>query len=175
MKLGSINHGAKGFAEVLKKELPRVPLLDDFATFARVGRELAEIHVGYEAGEPWPGLRWCWTHGVPASWRVEKMVLSKDKTTLKVNESLTLADIPPETTQYRLGNRSALEWVVDQYVVKRDKATGATTSDPNREDDPHYIANLAARVVTVSVKTFNLIQELPPWPEAEPIEALDPA
>ena len=160
------------FAEVLKKELPRVPLLDNFATLARVGRELATLHVGYEAVEPWPGLRWDWTHGVPASWRVEKMVLSKDKTTLKVNDSLTLAEIPPETTQYRLGNRSALEWVVDQYVVKRDKATGSITSDPNREDDPHYIANLAARVVTVSVKTVGLVASLPAWPASPQTSSL---
>jgi predicted helicase len=45
------------------------------------------------------------------------MKLSKDKTTLRVNASLTPAGIPPETFQYRLGNRSALEWVMDQYQV----------------------------------------------------------
>ena len=93
------------------------------------------------------------------------MVLSKDKTTLKVNDALTLADVPPETTQYRLGNRSALEWVVDQYRVTRDKVSGAIASDPNREDDPQYIANLAARVVTVSVETVRLVSSLPPWPD----------
>ena len=148
--------------------LPRLTLLDDFAAF---GRDLAAIHVGYESVKPWPGLRWDWTHGVPASWRVEKMVLAKDKTTLKVNDALTLADIPPETTQYRLGNRSALEWVVDQYRVTRDKVSGAITSDPNREDDPHYIANLAARVVTVSVETVRLVSSLPSWPEPSESES----
>jgi predicted helicase len=57
---------------------------------------------------------------------------------LTVNPSLTLATIPPEVFQYRLGNRSVLEWVIDQYQVSTDKRSGIT-SDPNRADDPEYI------------------------------------
>jgi predicted helicase len=57
------------------------------------------------------------------------MKLSPDKLSLYINDSLTLAGIPPETLDYRLGSRSALEWVIDQYQVKGE-------SDPNREDDP---------------------------------------
>ena len=53
--------------------------------------------------------------------------------------SLALTGIPPETLDYRLGSRSALEWIVDQYQVKGD-------SDPNREDDPHYIVLLVGQV-----------------------------
>ena len=75
------------------------------------------------------------TPGVPLSYRVERMRLPRDKTSLRVNDSLALAGIPPETFDYRLGNRSALEWVVDQYQVHTDKRSGIT-SDPNRADDP---------------------------------------
>ncbi len=63
------------------------------------------------------------------------MQLSRDKTALKVNPSLTLAGIPSETFQYRFGNRSALEWVIDQYQVSEDKRSGIK-ADPNWEDDP---------------------------------------
>ncbi len=66
------------------------------------------------------------------------MKLSDDKLLLRVNESLTLAGIPPEAFEYRLGSRSALEWVIDQYQVKGE-------SDPNREDDPSYIVRLIGR------------------------------
>jgi len=77
---------------------------------------------------------------VPLSYRVDgKMRLSKDKRSLKVNESLTLAGIPPETFQYRLGNRSALEWVIDQYQVTEHNGI---RSDPNRADDEQYIVRL---------------------------------
>ena len=63
------------------------------------------------------------------------MKLSADKQSLRVNESLTLGGIPAEAFEYRLGSRSALEWVIDQYQVKGE-------SDPNREDDPGYIVRL---------------------------------
>ncbi len=61
----------------------------------------------------------------------DKMKLSKDKTSLRVNDSLTLEGIPPEVCNYRLGNRSALEWVIDQYRVTEDARSGIK-SDPNR-------------------------------------------
>jgi predicted helicase len=69
------------------------------------------------------------------------MKLSKDKTAVIVNPSLTLADVPPEVFKYRLGNRSALDWVIDQYQISVDKRSGIR-SDPNRADDPEYIVRL---------------------------------
>src|SRR5215212_4431492 len=86
--------------------------------------------------------------------------MSKDKTTLVVNETLSLADIPAEACSYRLGNRSALEWVVDQYQVSEDKASGIRT-DPNRKDDPEYIVRLVGQVVRVSVETARIVAGLP--------------
>ena len=88
------------------------------------------------------------------------MRLSKDKTELKVNPSLTLAGIPPEALQYRLGNRSALEWVIDQYQVSEDPRSGIR-SDPNRADDPEYIVRLVGQVVRVSVETVAIVAKLP--------------
>jgi predicted helicase len=71
-----------------------------------------------------------------------------------------LAGIPPETFQYRLGNRSALEWVVDQYQVSVDKRSGIH-SDPNRADDPEFIVRLVGQVVRVSVETVKVVNALP--------------
>jgi len=93
------------------------------------------------------------------------MRLSKDKLRLTVNPSLTFATIPPEAFDYRLGNRSALEWVIDQYQVSTDKRSG-TKSDPNREGDEQYIVRLIGQVVRVSVETVKIVAELPP--EFEP-------
>jgi len=97
---------------------------------------------------------------IPFSWRVEKMKLTRDKDAVIVNDSLTLAGIPPEVYNYRLGNRSALEWVIDQYRVTTDKRSGIT-SDPNREDDKEYIVRLVGRVVTVSLETVRMVEGLP--------------
>jgi len=149
------------FADNLKRELPRIPFAPDFAAFAAAGRELARLHVEYETLEPWP-LEWAENPAYPLSYRVEdKMRLSKDKTALAVNSSLTLAGIPPETLGYRLGNRSALEWVVDQYRVTEDDRSGIR-SDPNREDDPQYIVHLVGQVVRVSLETVRIVTNLPP-------------
>jgi predicted helicase len=150
------------FADNLKRELPRIPLAasrDDFRAFRDAGQYLAKLHVEYESVEPWP-LKWIETPGVPLSYRVEKMKLSKDKKTLFVNDSLTLAGIPPEVFEYRLGNRSALEWVIDQYQVSTDKRSGIT-SDPNRPDDPEYIVRLVGQVIRVSMETVKIVNSLP--------------
>jgi predicted helicase len=104
-------------------------------------------------------LSWQENEEVPLSWEVKKMRLTADKTAVVVNESLTLAGIPPECFHYRLGNRSALEWVIDQYQVSTDKRSGIV-SDPNRPEDEEYIARLIGRVVTVSVETVKLVAEL---------------
>jgi predicted helicase len=73
------------------------------------------------------------------------MRLSKDQTQIIYNEFLTLSGIPAETFEYRLGNRSALDWVIDQYQVSTDKRSGIT-NDPNRADDPQYIVRLIGKL-----------------------------
>jgi predicted helicase len=62
--------------------------------------------------------------------------------------------------EYRLGNRSALHWVIDQYQVSTDKRSGIV-SDPNRADDPEYITRLVGQVVKVSVETVRIVKGLP--------------
>lgn len=140
-------------ASNLRRELPRIPFAPDFAAFATAGKELARLHVDYESLDPWP-LTSVENKDVPYSERVTKMKLSADKRSLRINDSLTLDGIPPQTFEYRLGSRSALEWVIDQYQVKGE-------SDPNREDDPGYIVRLVGQIVRVSVETIRIVGSLP--------------
>jgi len=148
------------YAANLRRELPRIPYVPDFHGFAAAGKRLAELHVHYEQQ---PEYYWhrIENRKAPLSYRVEKMKLSKDKTSILYNEFLTIAGIPPETHDYRLGNRSALEWVIDQYQVSTDKRSGIT-NDPNRMDDPEYIVRLIGQVITVSLETVNIVKNLPP-------------
>jgi predicted helicase len=155
------------YAENLKRELPRIPYAPDllgFQNLAGLGAQLAQLHLHYEQTQEYP-LQWLENKDVPFSWRVTKMKLTPDKTAIVVNDSLTLAGIPPECFAYRLGNRSALEWVIDQYQVKDKNPRGfqnlaGLSGDPNRADDPAYIVRLSGRVVTVSVETVKLMNEL---------------
>ena len=153
----------------LKRDLPHIPtplsrgdrgVASDFRGFATAGAALADLHVNYESAPKDDKLRYLETPGAPIDWRVERMRLSKDKTQLKYNDFLTLDGIPAEVFDYQLGTRSALEWVVDQYRVKVDKRSGIV-NDPNREAEPRYIVDLIGRVITVSLKTVEIVGNLP--------------
>ena len=150
----------------LKRDLPGLPYASDFKGFAKAGQRLAEIHIGYEevpeyeGGNDEPSLRLVANEEVPFSWRVEKMRLSKDKTQIIYNDSLTIDGIPAKVFEYRLGNRSALEWVIDQYRVKIDKRSGIV-NDPNRTDDPRYIVKLIRKIISVSLETVEIVEGLP--------------
>lgn len=147
------------FAANLKRELPRIPFAQDFRAFAQAGQTLADLHVGYEEAAEFP-LQHIEHRDVPFSLRVERMKLTADKRELSYNESLTLAGIPPEVFDYKLGNRSALEWVIDQYRVSTDARSGIET-DPNRREDEGYILRLIGQVVTVSLETQKIVAGLP--------------
>ena len=94
----------------LKRELPRIPFAPEFHPFAKAGKRLTEIHINYEQ-QPEYCLKHIENKDLPIDWRVEKMRLSKDKTQIKYNDFLTLTGIPLETFEYKLGNRSALDWI----------------------------------------------------------------
>ena len=158
---GLLHHPAyrERYQANLKRELPRIPFAPDFRAFAHAGARLAAIHVGYEEQPQYP-LQQVETPEMPLDWRVEKMRLSKDRTQLRYNGFLTLDGIPAEAFAYRLGNRSALEWVIDQYRVKTDRPSGIV-NDPNRADDPQYIVRLLGKVISVSLETAEIVAGLP--------------
>lgn len=147
------------YAANLRRELPRIPFASDFKAFAKVGKRLTELHVDYEK-QPEYSLERIEKKDTKLDWRVEKMKLSKDKTALVYNDFLTLTGIPMDAFEYRLGNRSALDWVIDQYRIKIDKRSGIV-SDPNRGDDVGYIVRLIGQVITVSLETLKIIRSLP--------------
>ena len=144
------------YAANLKRDLPRIPKAPAFHDYARIGAALMKLHIDYEQQPEYPLER---REIGQLDWRVEKMTLSKDKTQLKYNDFLTLSGIPTDVYGYRLGNRSALEWVIDQYRVSTDARSGIV-NDPNRPDDPEYIVRLIGQVITVSLETVKLVSEL---------------
>lgn len=166
------------FAYDLKKMLPRIPkvvTVDDFRAFVTAGQELATLHIGYETVVAYPLIA---TGEPPAAvtaaalydyYRVEKMrfggkAAAKDRSTVVYNSHITVSGIPADAHEYMLGSRSAIEWIIERYQVKTDKASGIV-NDPNdwsREvGDPRYIFNLLARVITISVETVRVVRSLP--------------
>lgn len=167
------------YAADLKKSLPRIPLVEDATPFVEAGKSLMELHLGYETVTPYP-LEGLATDDESAGhpyehFRVEKMAFAKvrdpetkklvaDKSTVVYNSRITLSSIPEDAHRYMLGSRSAIEWIIDRYQVKTDKASGIV-NDPNdwsREvEDPRYIIDLLARIVTVSLETMKIVDSLP--------------
>ena len=147
----------------LKRDLPHIPFapsIEAFWGFANAGARLADIHVNYESQPEYDKLKLVQNSDVPLNWCVEKMKLSKDKTSLVYNDFLTIDGIPAKAFEYRLGTRSALEWVINQYCVKTDKRSGIV-NDPNRADDPQYIVKLIGQVISVSLETVDIVGGLP--------------
>ncbi len=144
----------------LKRDLPHIPFAEDFWGVAEAGAQLADLHLNYESYPKYEKLELQETSNMQVDWRVERMKFSKDKTQICYNDYLTLDGIPAEVFEYRLGTRSALEWVVDQYRVKVDKRSGIK-NDPNRVDQPQYIVDLIARVINISLKTVEIVAGLP--------------
>ncbi len=154
------------FAADLGKMIPRLPMVDAFSEFAAAGRRLADLHVGYEAVDPWP------LDGLPGKeadareLRVEQMrfagnARTPDKTAIVVNRHVTLAGVPEEAYGYEVNGRSALEWLIDRYRIRVDRDSGLV-NDPNLwSADPHYIVDLVARIVTVSLETVKVVAALP--------------
>ncbi len=151
------------FAADLGKMIPRIPTVEDFWAFARAGAALADWHLGYEAVEPWPldGLPDEGTD--PKTLRVDKMRFANkaDRSSIVVNRHVTLSGIPQDAYRYQVNGRSAIEWILDRYQVKTDKASGIV-NDPNTwSKDPRYIVDLLARIVRVSLETVTVLDTLP--------------
>lgn len=173
----------KDFANELKKSLPRIILVADakkFWALSKAGRELADIHLNYETQPPAEvqleirneelGIKTTVSpFQIPNStfqidFGVEKLRLSKDKTTLQYNAHITIKNIPPRSFDYVVNGRSPLEWIIDRYQVKTDKASGIV-NDPNawasEHDNPRYILDLILSAITVSLKTLDIVDALP--------------
>ena len=159
------------FAADLKKSLPRIPLVeryDDFKKTSDIGRQLAALHLNYENLEPYPLEE----KGDFSDTRVKKMKFGgksgKDRSTLIVNGTLTLCDIPEMAYRYQVNGRSPIDWAIDRYQERQDDKSGIV-NDPNlwAPDNPRYIPDLIKRLVTLSVESLDLINELPAFEVSE--------
>lgn len=156
------------YALNLKREFPRIPLygktLKDFGRWAAWGAELMALHIGYESVEPFAlkqvdvPLKTADASIAPKA----KLKADKDAGTLVLDEVTTLSGVPSEAWGYRLGNRSALEWVLDQY--KESKPKDPTIREKFNTyrfaDHKPQVIDLLRRVCTVSIRTQAVVQAM---------------
>ena len=143
----------------LRREFPRLPFHEDFATWVQLGRELLDLHVKFEEAEPYP-LERVELNGSP-----RRVILraNKDAGTIALDDKTTLTGVPAEAWEYQLGSRSALEWVLDQYKERKPRdPTIAERFDTYRfADYKERVIDLLRRVCTVSVRTLEIISSMP--------------
>ncbi|GAA1691493.1 DEAD/DEAH box helicase [Glycomyces endophyticus] len=157
------------FEADLKKSLPRIPKVAQFHEFARSGSRLMRLHLAYESVEPYPGIReivgQTKTTDPADLYRVDRKMRfasRQDRTRIVYNPHVTLTDIPEAAYRYQIGSRSAVEWIMDRYYVRTDKASGIVNDPNDWSDDPRYIIDLLKRIVTVSLETTAIVDALPP-------------
>ena len=140
------------YALDLLREFPRLPLYPDFHHWTEMGQKLLDLHIGFESAEPYPLERHDREDVDP-----KRAILGADKSkgTITLDERTTLAGVPEKAWEYRLGSRSALEWVLDQYKERKPR-------DPTiREKFNNYrFSDHKERVCTVSAATMEIVDSM---------------
>ena len=158
------------YANDLKKDLARIPVVAEKEKYVEVGKKLMDLHINYEEVPVYEGVQIVAREN--PSYVVKKMKfgkkrdaesgkLEKDKSTIIFNSDITIKDIPEKAYDYVVNGRSAIEWIMDQYQVKTDKKSGITDDPNDFSDDPKYIFNLLLRIINVSLQTVDLVNSLP--------------
>ena len=146
------------YAVDLLREFPRLPFHEDFAAWVRLGQELLDLHIGFESADPFALAR------VEKDGDAGKAVLrsNRERDAIVLDSNTTLTGVPPEAWEYRLGNRSALEWVLDQYKEKtpRDPTIRERFNTYRFADHKEKVIDLLQRVCTVSVETVRIASQL---------------
>lgn len=146
------------FALNLKQEFPRIPFYADFYKWATWGEKLMNLHVNFEKITPYPFTR------IDTPSKTNKVRLKADKTNhlIEIDSETQLKDIPAIAWQYQLGNRSALEWVLDQYKEKkpRDPTIREKFNTYRFADYKEQVIDLLGKVCAVSVGTVKIVSEM---------------
>ena len=140
----------------LLREFPRLYFQTEFAEFVRLGRELLDLHLGFETVEPYPLERRDKDEVTPT-----RAILRADKERdiITLDEQTTLAGVPWQAWVYQLGSRSPVEWILDQYKERkpRDPTIRELFNTYRFADHKERVIDLLQRVCTVSVKTMEIV------------------
>jgi predicted helicase len=153
------------YAQNLKREFPRIPFHEDFWRWADWGEKLMALHIHYEIVEPWP-LQRADTPDVKAAkaGQTPRPILKSDPDAgiIMIDSETQLGGAPKQAFAYRLGNRSALDWILDQHKEKtpKDPTIREKFNTYRFADDKERVIDLLARVTRVSVETMEIVEAM---------------
>jgi predicted helicase len=153
------------YAINLKREFPRIPFYPDFHTWRDWGQRLLDLHIGYEKVKPWKLKRNDIEDEKATKAGLSPKVMlrvDKDSGTITLDSETTLSSIPPACWDYKLGNRSGLEWILDQYKEKtpRDPTIREKFNTYRFADYKEQVIDLLVRVTRVSVETMEVTEAM---------------
>jgi predicted helicase len=153
------------YALNLKREFPRIPFYADFWKWAEWGEKLMALHIGYEKVEKWPLRRVDIVDPTARKSGVApKCILKalKDTGAIVLDSDTQLSGLPHEAWDYKLGNRSALEWILDQYKEKtpKDPTIREKFNTYKFADYKEQVIDLLMRVTRVSVETVAIVNAM---------------
>ena len=156
------------YALNLKREFPRIPLYPDLKRWRDWGQALLDLHIGYETAAPAPLTRTDTPDPkrAPDTTPVVRLKSDPDKGIIVLDADTKLSGVPPLAWRYRLGNRSAIDWVLDQHKEKKpkDPTIAAKFNTYRFADYKEHVVDLLARVVTVSVETVAITDAMAALP-----------
>jgi predicted helicase len=143
----------------LKREFPRLPFYDNFSQWVEWGSKLMELHINYETVAPYPLTRIDTNNNLKPK---TKLKADREKNSINLDDVTFLQDIPKIAWEYKLGNRSALEWILDQYKEKKpkDQTIAERFNNYRFADYKETVIDLLQRVCTVSVETMKIIEAM---------------
>jgi len=153
------------YAQNLKREFPRIPFYADFWRWADWGETLMALHIGYEQVAPWPLERVdAKDEKAAAAGQRPKAILRADHDhgIIRLDSETQLSGVPAQAWTYRLGNRSALEWILDQYKEKtpKDPTIREKFNTYRFADYKEKVIDLLRRVTRVSVETMAMVEAM---------------
>lgn len=149
------------YALNLKREFPHIPFYDDFVQWAAWGQQLLDLHLNFEDAAPYP-LRRVDVDYNPERPPKPRLKADKEAGEIVLDTATTLGGIPPEVWDYRLGNRSAVEWVLEYHKERkpRDPTIREKFNTYRFADYKEQVVDLLQRVVTVSVETIKIVNAM---------------
>jgi predicted helicase len=145
----------------LKREFPRIPLYQDFFKWRDWGKTLLDLHINYETAKPFPLKRIDTKDKKP---QLVRPVLRADRDAgiIILDSETQLSGVPASAWDYKLGNRSAIDWVLDQHKEKtpKDPTIREKFNTYRFADYKEQVIDLLKRVTTVSVETVKITEAM---------------
>ena len=161
----------KEYEENLKIDYPRIPFYKNFDRFVELGKRLIKLQTEFENFD-------CRNEEIQLKIEKDFKYMPEDFSMIKLNKEKgiiifdgknRIENIPKKAFDYKIGTRSALDWIIDYYKPKKlnpQKELHHKTLIENGlnsydyKNIREYLFELIPKVIEISVETVDIFKEL---------------